>query len=227
MMMLEAIWRQATKISIAAVLAFGLAAGAAGTVRAAEAPIVIVAFGDSLTVGFHLPQNKSFAAQLDNALKARGINARVENAGVSGDTAAAGLARVDWSMPADADAVILELGANDALRGVDPAQTERALDEILAKFKARGLDVLVAGMEAPRNLGKEYVDAFQTMYPRLAQKYDALFYPFFLEGVALKPELSLPDGMHPNEKGVEIIAENILPQVEALIARVKARRKPL
>ncbi len=224
--MLKAIWRLAAKISIAAALGLGSAAGLAGAVHADEQPVVIVAFGDSLTVGFHLPQNKSFAARLDNALKARGLNVRVENAGVSGDTAAAGLARVDWSLPADADAVILELGANDALRGVDPAQTERALDEILAKFKARGLDVLVAGMEAPRNLGKDYVGAFQAMYPRLAQKYGALLYPFFLDGVALRPELTLPDGLHPNEKGVEIMVENIFPQVEALISRVKARKKP-
>jgi acyl-CoA thioesterase-1 len=218
--MLEAIWRHAWIIAIAAAFL-----AAAAPVRAADAPVVIVAFGDSLTAGFQLPQSKSFAAQLDSTLNARGMNVRVENAGVSGDTAAAGLARTEWSVPDNTDAVILELGANDALRGFNPAETERALDGILAKLQARGIDVLIAGMEAPPNLGKEYTDAFRAIYPRLAQKYGSLLYPFFLEGVAMKPELCLPDGLHPNPKGVDVMVNGILPQVEALVARVKARKK--
>ncbi len=189
-------------------------------------PIVIVAFGDSLTAGYLLPPDKSFPAQLGKALKQRGHNIRVENAGVSGETAADGLQRVEWTLSGKADAVILQLGANDALRGFDPKVTERSLDQILEKLQARGLDVLIAGIEAPRNMGRDYADAFRAMYPRLQAKYGALLYPFFLEGIALKPELNLPDGIHPKPEGVAIVVQNILPQVETLIARVKARKTP-
>ncbi len=192
---------------------------------AAGDPIVIVAFGDSLTAGYQLPQDRSFPAQLENALKMKGYEVRVENAGVSGDTAADGLQRFDWAMPEKADALILELGSNDALRGIDPEETEKALDQILVKAKEKGLEVLIAGMEAPRNMGDDYVERFRAMYARLAEKHGALLYPFFLDGVAMKAELNMSDGMHPKAEGISEIVTNILPQVEELLGRVKAHKK--
>jgi acyl-CoA thioesterase-1 len=189
-----------------------------------ERPVRIVAFGDSLTAGYMLPPGDSFPAQLERALKARGHIIEVANAGVSGDTTAAGRDRLAWSMPDDADAVILELGANDALRGLDPKAARANLVAILDELKRRQLDVLIAGMRAPRNLGPEYVDAFDRIFPELAARYEALLYPFFLERIALKGEFNLADGIHPNARGVAEIVADILPQVEALIARVKARR---
>ena len=184
----------------------------------------IVAFGDSLTAGYGLDLSASFPSQLEKALKARGHNVAVGNAGVSGDTTAAGLERFDWAVPDVADAVILELGANDALRGIDPAVARANLDKILSRIKARNIPVIVAGMNAPANWGKDYADAFGTMFEALAKKYDALYYPFFLEGVALDPKLNLPDGLHPNAKGVKKIVEGMLPIVEQLIARAKAAK---
>ena len=180
---------------------------------------VIVALGDSLTAGLGLPQDQSFSAQLERALRARGRNVRVVNAGVSGDTTAAGLARLDWAMPDDASAVIVELGANDALQGLPPEATKSALEEIVKRLKARGLPVLLAGMEAPRNLGRDYVEEFAALYRDLAMRYDLVFYPFFLEGAALNDGLMQSDGIHPNGKGVARIVVNMLPKVEALLAR--------
>ena len=145
------------------------------------------------------------------------------NAGVSGDTAAAGLARLDWALPDDASAVIIELGANDALQGLDPAATKATLEKIITEVKARGLPILLAGMEAPRNLGKEYVAAFGAIYPDLAARYDLILYPFFLDGVALDDHLTLNDGMHPNAEGVARIVDGILPKVEELLAQVAAK----
>ncbi len=194
---------------------------------AAAAPgaqIRIVAFGDSLTAGYGLPPAAAFPVQLQAALKARGHAVEVVNAGVSGDTTAAALDRFDWAVPDNADAAIVELGANDALRGLDPARARANLDAILSKLKARGLPVLLAGMGAPRNLGPEYVAAFDRIYPELAEQHGAILYPFFLDGVALKPELNLRDGIHPTEEGVSVIVARILPQVEALIARVEKAR---
>jgi acyl-CoA thioesterase-1 len=184
---------------------------------------VIVAFGDSLTAGFGLPQNEAFPAQLENALKARGQEVKVVNAGVSGDTAAAGLARLDWALPDDASAVIIELGANDALLGLDPAATRATLEKMITDIKGRGLPILLAGMEAPRNLGEEYVDRFRAIYEDLAQRYDLVFYPFFLDGVALDEKYLLGDGLHPNAQGVARIVEGILPKVEELLAKIKPR----
>ena len=183
-----------------------------------------VAFGDSLTAGYGLPQSAAFPVQLERALKAKGLAVEVINAGVSGDTTASGLDRFDWSVPEGADAAILELGANDALRGLDPARARANLDAILKRLKGRGLDVLVAGMMAPRNWGDGYSKAFDGMYPDLAKVHDALLYPFFLEGVAMRAELNLGDGLHPTEAGVAEIVNRILPTVESLIARVQARR---
>jgi acyl-CoA thioesterase-1 len=189
----------------------------------ADEDIVIVAFGDSLTAGYELPPGAAFPEQLEKALRAKGHKVRVINAGVSGDTAADGLARLDWAMPEEADAVILELGANDALRGIPLAETEKALGGILARLKQRRLEVLLAGMEAPRNWGETYVAQFREMYRSLADEHGAMLYPFFLDGVALDASLSLNDGMHPNAEGVARVVERILPDVETLIERVKAK----
>ena len=188
-------------------------------------PIRIVAFGDSLTAGYGLPPGEAFPAQLEKALQEKGLAIEVINAGVSGDTTAAGLQRFDWAFPDDADAAIVALGANDALRGIDPAETRRNLDEILTRLDARGVPVLVAGMRAPRNWGDDYVMRFDAIFPELAERHDALLYPFFIEQVALRPDLNLDDGMHPNGDGVAAIVEDILPQVEELIGRVQAKRE--
>jgi acyl-CoA thioesterase-1 len=182
---------------------------------------VIVVLGDSLAAGLGLPQSDAFPAKLEDALKARGRKVKVIDAGVSGDTAAAGLARVDWSVPEDASGVIVEFGGNDALQGLDPAATKTALEKIIAHLQARGLPILLAGMAAPRNLGKDYVEKFDAIYPDLAERHGLVFYPFFLEGVALNDKLTFDDGMHPNAKGVERIVEGILPKVEELLVKTK------
>lgn len=187
-------------------------------------PIRIVAFGDSLTAGYQLKQDQAFPVQLAAALKTKGHAVDVTNAGVSGDTTAAGLARFDWAVPDETEAVILALGANDALRGIDPDVARDNLDQILVKLRERNIDVLIAGMPPPKNWGKDYEDRFGAMYADLAEKHGALLYPFFLDGVALNPALNLPDGLHPTGEGVGVIVEKILPEVEALIRRVEARR---
>lgn len=181
--------------------------------------VKIVALGDSLSAGYELPAGQSFPERLEAALKARGVDATVVNAGVSGDTSSGALSRLDWSVPEDADAVIVELGANDALRGVDPGRTYEALSDILSRLAERNTPVLLAGMLAPPNMGSDYAGRFDAIYPRLAEEYDVVFYPFFLDGVAAEPELNLPDGMHPNEDGIAVIVERIMPYVERLIAR--------
>jgi acyl-CoA thioesterase-1 len=208
-----------------AVVAAGMLLAASGLQanRAAAATPVIVAFGDSLTAGLGLSEKDSFPAQLERALKARGQQVKVVNAGVSGDTAAAGLARLDWAMPDDASAVIVELGANDALQGLDPAATKATLEKIITELRARGLPILLAGMEAPPNLGKEYVEQFRALYADLAQRYDLILYPFFLDGVALDDQYTLGDGMHPNAEGVARIVDGILPKVEELLVKAKPR----
>ena len=181
---------------------------------ASPAPVRILALGSSLTQGYGLPPGTEFPVQLQAALKKKGIAAQVINAGVSGDTSAGGLARLDWSLAGHPDAVIIELGSNDMLRGIAPAETEKNLAAILTRLKAAHVRVLLTGMKAQRNLGKEYADAFDAIYPRLAKKYDVLFYPFFLDGVAMKPKLNQPDGMHPNPQGVKVIVSRMLPLVE-------------
>lgn len=194
--------------------------------QAAEAqPVRVVAFGDSLTAGYGLPPEAAFPTVLERLLKAKGHDVEVANAGVSGDTTAAGLARLDWAVPPGTEAVILELGANDALRALSPERARANLDAILSRLGAQGIEVLVAGMQAPRNLGPDYVKSFDGMFAALAEKHAALLYPFFLDGVALDPKLNLSDGLHPNAAGVRIIAERILPAVEQLVARVRARRQ--
>ncbi len=193
--------------------------------RAEPKETVIVAIGDSLVAGYGLPRDQSFPAQLEAALRARGKAVRVVNAGVSGDTASAALKRIDWALPEDADAVIVELGGNDALQGLPPDATKAALAAIIEKVQARGLPVLLAGMEAPRNLGKEYVEAFGAIYPDLAARYGVSLYPFFLEGAALDTGLMQRYGIHPNGEGFAVIVENILPKVEALLAGPELRQE--
>lgn len=184
----------------------------------------IVAVGDSLTAGYGLSRQDAFPVKLAKALKANGYDVTITNAGVSGDTTAAGLARLDWSVPKGTEAVILELGANDAFRGIPPAIARKNLDEIITRLQARHIEVLLAGMYAPRNLGREYTAAFDRMYRDLAKKHGLLLVPFFLDGVAGKSDLNLPDGIHPTGAGVDVIVKKILPSAEALIRRVQARK---
>ena len=179
----------------------------------AAEPLRILAFGDSLTAGFGLPDADGFVAQLQAALTDKGIAARVTNAGVSGDTTAGGLARLDWSLADDPQLVIVELGANDGLRGLDPKTTAANLDGILAKLESQKRAVLLAGMKAPRNLGTEYTTAFDAIYPDLAARHHVTLYPFFLDGVATDPQLNQEDGIHPNAAGVKVVVGHILPYV--------------
>lgn len=211
-------------VTAAALLGYLIVSAVSAQVASADRPIRIVALGDSLTAGYGLPAQDTFPAQLEQALKARGHAVQIENAGVSGDTASGGLARLDWSVPEGTDAVIVELGANDMLRGIDPRVTRAALDTLLGRLKQRGLEVLFAGMRAAPNLGEDYGRAFESIFAELAVKYDVVFYPFFLEGVAAQTGLALRDGMHPNADGVKGIVTGILPKAEELVARVKSRR---
>jgi acyl-CoA thioesterase-1 len=184
----------------------------------AATPTHILALGDSLTAGYNLPAADAFPVKLEQALRAKGYVVEVANAGVSGDTTSGGRARLDWTLASGKpDFAIVELGANDALRGLDPKLAYANLDAILGTLHDRGIKILLAGMEAPRNLGPEYAAAFDPIYPQLQKKYRIALYPFFLEGVALHPELTLPDGLHPNPQGVDVIVRGILPQVEQLI----------
>ncbi len=196
-----------------------------GLAAAAEGPVKIVVLGDSLSAGYGLPAEAAFPAKLADALKAKGIAVTIANAGVSGDTASGGLGRLDWSVPDGTEAVILELGANDALRGLDPNLTKTALDKILRKLKERHIAVLLAGMQAPRNMGPDYVLSFDAIFPALASTHAVVFYPFFLEGVVADPKLNQSDGLHPNAAGVDIIVARILPKVEELISVARANKK--
>jgi len=203
----------------------GLALGASMTPGLAQGarPLKLVVLGDSLSAGYQLPAGAAFPEQLQVALQARGRRIDIVNAGVSGDTSSQGLDRLDWSVPDDADAVIVELGANDALRGVDPALTRKTLAAIVERLQQRGIAVMLAGMLAPRNMGTEYAGAFDAIYPDLARRYGVALYPFFLDGVAGVPRLNLRDGIHPTAEGVKVIVERILPSVEAFLATVKPR----
>ena len=186
---------------------------------AAAETLSILAFGDSLTAGYGLEPGEAFPVKLEAALRARGHDVRVINAGVSGDTSTAALDRLSWALDESIGAAIVELGANDALRGQSPVETRLALDAILSALDQRKLPVLLAGMKAPPNLGTGYGQAFEAIFPELAKSHGALLYPFFLEGVAANPKLNQADGMHPNPAGVEFVVTAMLPQVEALIAR--------
>jgi acyl-CoA thioesterase-1 len=199
--------------SLPSILLLSIMAGAG---QAVAAPVKILALGTSITQGYGLPPGTDFTVQLQAALKRGGIDAVVTNAGVSGDTSAGGLARLDWSLADHPDAVILELGGNDMLRGIAPVETEKNLRAILSRLKAAHVPVLLTGMHAQRNLGADYVRQFDGMYPRLARAANVLFYPFILDGVALHPKLNQADGMHPNPAGVKVIVARILPVVKKL-----------
>ncbi|HEX2580516.1 MAG TPA: arylesterase [Dongiaceae bacterium] len=179
--------------------------------------ITILAYGDSITAGYGLAQSDGFTAQLQASLRQEGIDATVINGGNSGDTSAAGLARLDWSLADKPDYVLLELGINDALRGIDPVETRRNLQAIIAKVRARNIPILLLGMKAPRNLGPAYVSAFDSLYPELSRQYGIALYPFFLEGVAMDPRLNQGDGIHPNQAGIAEIVRRLLPYVKRLI----------
>jgi acyl-CoA thioesterase-1 len=181
--------------------------------------------GTSVTQGYGLPPGTEIPAVLQARLKAAGIDAKVINAGVSGDTSAGGLSRLDWSLADHPDAAVVELGSNDALRGIPPAQTEKNLSAILAKLKAQHVPTLLLGMKAPRNLGPEYARDFDAMYPKLAKQYGVMLYPFVLDGVALNPKLNQADGLHPNPAGVKVIVDRILPDVKRLVAQARAKAK--
>ena len=174
--------------------------------------------------GYGLAPGGDFPARLQERLNKEGASIQITNAGVSGDTSAGGLSRLDWSLADHPDAAIVELGSNDALRGIAPEETEKNLDAILAKLKGAHVPVLLAGMYAPRNLGPDYVKRFDAIYPKLAKKYDVMLYPFFLDGVATDAALNQKDGMHPNAKGVEIIVTRIAPSVKKLIAQAQAAK---
>ncbi|WP_310621825.1 arylesterase [Flexibacterium corallicola] len=190
----------------------------------AEEALKIAAFGDSLSAGYLLDAQDSFSAQLQNALREKGHLVTVVNAAVSGDTTSSGLARLDWSIGEDVDIVILELGANDALRGVEPQITRSNLQKMLNRLLERDILVLLAGMMAPPNLGEDYGSQFNRIYPELAEKYQVALFPFFLEGVAARPSLNLADGIHPTPEGVSVIVENILPSVEKLMSSTKSNQ---
>ncbi|MGE3248414.1 MAG: arylesterase [Beijerinckiaceae bacterium] len=203
------------------VLFFAIGLGLCGfgpnSTLAQEKPFKLVVFGDSLTAGYRLPENAGFTSVLEAELRKSGRKVDVVNASVSGDTASGGLARLDWALGDGADAVLVELGANDMLRGIDPARTEAALDEIIRRIKAKGAKVLLAGMVAAPGMGKAYEQKFNAIYDTLAKKHAVALYPFFLDGVATNKSLNLGDGIHPNEAGVKAIVENIMPAVIKLI----------
>ncbi|MGF9565765.1 arylesterase [Neorhizobium sp. JUb45] len=187
--------------------------------------VQIVGFGDSLMAGYQLPPNESYTAQLEAALKVEGLSVTITNAGVSGDTTSGGLSRIDWSVPDGTAGVIVELGANDALRGISPEQSEKNLDGILARLKERGIPVVLAGMMAPPNMGGEYAERFNPIYKKLSEKYDVPLYPFFLDGVAAQQSLQLDDGMHPNAEGVKVMVERSLPVMQNFVRSILMEKK--
>ena len=209
------------------VLGAGLIAAAMGFAdsQAAEAkPIKMVVLGDSLSAGLGLSASAAFPERLQKALKSKGIDADIINAGVSGDTSSGGRDRLDWSVPEGTLAVLVELGANDALRGIDPAVTRAALADILTRLKARNISVLLCGMLAPPNYGTDYSARFNEVYPDLAKSFGVPLYPFFLEGVATEARLNQRDGIHPTAEGVDVIVKNILPTVEAFLGTISGQR---
>ncbi|MDB5648937.1 MAG: hypothetical protein JWL62_457 [Hyphomicrobiales bacterium] len=210
--------RALARLFVPVLLALAFLGGAVSPGLAAAEPLQVVVLGDSLSAGYLLPQDAAFPTVLEQALRASGMNVEIANAGVSGDTARGGLERLDWAVPNGTRAVIVELGANDMLRGTDPAQTRDALDKIVTRLQARGIKVMIAGMLASPSLGRDYGDKFNAIYPALAKKHNVPLYPFFLEGIAGNPALNLDDGMHPNRKGVEAVVREILPAVKSFLA---------
>jgi acyl-CoA thioesterase-1 len=195
------------------------------SVKAQQRSVQLVGFGDSLMAGYQLAPSESYTAQLETALKAKGHDVTVTNAGVSGDTSTGGLSRIDWSVPDGTDGVILELGANDALRGISPEQTEKNLDTMITRLKERNIAVLLMGMLAPPNMGPDYEQRFNAIFDRLAKKHGVPLYPFFLDGVASVANLQLSDGMHPNPQGVGVMVERSMPMVEAFLVDIQKHGK--
>jgi acyl-CoA thioesterase-1 len=210
------------RLAAAPVVALALAVVASAPAAAQDNTVTIMAFGDSLVHGYGLPEGEPFPAQLEAALKDEGYDVEVINAGSSGDTSKSGRSRLSWVLQDRVDAAIVVLGANDALRGIDPAVTRENLDAVLQTLDDKGVATLLAGMKAPRNMGEQYVQEFDSVFPDLAEKHGTVFYPFFLKGVAQQPDLNQSDGIHPNAKGVRVIVDNILPRVEQLIERVRS-----
>jgi acyl-CoA thioesterase I len=216
--------------SFAHMLVLGMLLMAAGTGFAQTSaaretkPIKMVVLGDSLSAGLGLSASSAFPARLQKSLETKGIAVNMINAGVSGDTTSGGRDRLDWSVPEGTEAVILELGANDALRGIDPRVTRAALTDILTRLKARKIAVLLCGMVAPPNYGSEYSARFNAIYPDLAKSFGVPLYPFFLEGVATDARLNQADGLHPTAEGVDVIVKNILPTVEAFLGAISGQR---
>lgn len=192
--------------------------------KAAEDGITLVVVGDSLSAGYGLPAEDAFPAKLERTLQDRGYAVRVENAGVSGDTTAGGRARLGWAIGNNPGGVILELGANDALRGLDPERAYENLAAMLSDLQAKGIPVLLAGMKAPPNMGEDYAREFDAVYTRLADAFDVVFYPFFLDGVAGTPSLNQDDGIHPTAEGVDVIVTRVMSEVEALLERAGAAK---
>lgn len=190
----------------------------------AQSPIKLAVLGDSLSAGYGLPLAAAFPVRLQKALRDKGFNVDVLNAGVSGDTSTGGRDRIDWSIPEGTEAVIVELGGNDALRALDPKVTRAALEDIIKRLQARKIAVMLAGMAAPRNYGPEYAAQFDAIYPELAKAYDIPLYPFFLDGVAAEKKLNQSDGIHPTAEGIDIIVARILPTVEDFLNKVAAGR---
>jgi len=212
---------------VAVLAAVNVSVGAADAPMARAEPskaIRIVAFGDSLMAGYGLRPQHAFPAQLQKALKSRGHNVVIANAGVSGDTTTAGLERLAWAVPDGTDGVIVEFGGNDALRGIDPEVTRANLEKIISNLKERNIPTLLAGIRAPANWGASYAKAFDAIFPDLAHEHGLVFYPFFLEGVVLNPKLNLNDGLHPTSKGIAEIVKRIVPSVEDLIDRASTQR---
>jgi acyl-CoA thioesterase I len=204
---------------------FPIRQGWAGAAReAASGGVTVLALGDSLTAGYGLAADEAVPAVLERLLRQEGLDVRLINAGVSGDTSGGGLARLEWALAENPDAAIVELGANDGLRGMSPERMEQNLDAILQTLAERGIEVLFTGMGAPPNMGEDYARRFNAVFPRLVEKHGVTFYPFYLEGVYMDPALNLPDGLHPNAAGARRVAENLLPHVRELVHRVLAAR---
>jgi acyl-CoA thioesterase I len=208
-----------------AVLMVALMTGVAGTSAQAKSPIKLVVLGDSLSAGLGLAGQDAFPMKLQKALQDKGVAVDMINAGVSGDTSSGGRDRLDWSVPEGTEGVIVELGANDALRGLDPDVTRAALGDIVARLKARGIAVMLCGMLAPPNYGSDYAARFNSIYPELSKKFDVQLYPFFLDGVAADAKLNQADGIHPTAAGVDIIVKNMMPAVEAFLGTISGQRR--
>ncbi|WP_396605003.1 arylesterase [Bradyrhizobium sp. YCK136] len=212
-------------IAVLVLAVMTIATNASAQAQPAAKPIKLVVLGDSLSAGLGLPAQEAFPAKLQKALQAKGIEVGMTNAGVSGDTASGGRDRLDWSVPEGTEGVIVELGANDALRGIDPGLTRTALTDIVQRLKARRIPVMLCGMLAPPNYGADYAARFNSIYPDLAKQFDVPLYPFFLDGVAADAKLNQADGIHPTAAGVDIIVGNMMPTVEAFLRNISEQRR--